>query len=439
MISPLRKDILSVAKLQILFACVGFITQIFFARFLGPTQKGVLDLFLLIPTVLASLIDLGLLSANTYFAGKQLIPIKILHSHSFIWSLLASLILLFLVLFFPSAPQRIFGVLPNNTVMISVILSGPTMYVALWSALMYGIDRAKSVYQYNVVTAIGALILYLAIAFVFDWGLNGFLYATAAIIFVKSIVALTMLNSEKTFAITLDAQALKTSLSYGIALYLGLIINTLHFRLDQFVVNFMQGSADLANYALAVRISEMVWLFDYAIINASIFRVTASSAKESVLITQRITRLIGMGVLTASLLVALVAPVAIPLIFGNDFSPTVPPLILLLPGILAWSLARVLAQFVAYQSGKPWINMKASLYAFILNMFLLFIFIPLWGIAGAAIASSISYFCNFILLARAFKKLSGATLFLTIIPTKEDFALIKSIISEQLTVYARKS
>ena len=439
MTSSLRKDVVSVAKLQILITGIGFLTQVFLARYLGPEQKGVLDFFLLIPMVVASLIDLGLLPANTYFAGKRRVPTEILHSQSILWSLLVTLTLLLLAVAFHAFLQELFPTPRGTFLTLSIVLAGPTLYFSLWSGLMYGADRVQSVYRFNTLSSAATLLLYVAAAYFFRLSLEAFLYLSGGILLLKALVALLVPRTEIPLRISLNASAFRASLGYGIALYLGLMVNTLHFRLDQFFVNSIKGPADLANYALAVRIAEMVWLLDYAIINASVFRITASTVEEATRITQRMARLVGLIVIVASILLSIAAPFAVPLIFGTGFSPAVLPLILLLPGMLAWSLSRVLAQFTAYQSGKPWINTRASAIALVVNTILIIILIPRYGIAGAAVASSVSYFCNYLLVAQAFKRLSGTKLLSILIPTREDILTMKNAVSESFPVYARKS
>lgn len=428
----LGKDIYSVVRLQILFAATGFLTQIFLARHLGPGHKGTLDLFILIPTVVASLIDLGLLSSNTYFAGKRLISNRILHSHTLLWSLISIAVLLMAYFGFRSNLASVFPNLTGTLMLFSVLLAGPMMYIALWSALMYGMDRVRTVYRLNAVMSFLMLVVYVIIGLVFQLDLMAFLYVTTAFVLLKSILALLIIDIERPRSITLDAQALKSSLTYGIALYLGLIVNTLLFRIDQFFVNSMLGPAQLGIYALAVRIAEMVWLLDFVIINASIFRITSADPAESARITQRMTRMIGSMVAGLSLVVALVAPVLVPLLFGKDFSPAVLPLILLVPGVIGWSLARSLAQFIAYQVGKPWLNTQAAVAAFVLNVILNFVFIPMFGVAGASIASSVSYLSNLVLLAFVFRKLSGAKILPTFIPQREDLALLKQLLTDSI-------
>jgi O-antigen/teichoic acid export membrane protein len=432
MTSSLRRDIVSVVKLQILVTAVGLITQIFLARYLGPQQKGVLDLFLLIPTVLVSVIDLGLLSANTYLAGKKIVPTEILHSHSILWSLLASFILLIAAFAFRESLQSLLGNSLGRFLILAIALAGPTLYFSLWSSLMYGVDRVRSVYTFNAITSILALVFYGVVAYTFGLNISAFLYATATVVILKAVAALSIFRFDVPIRLSVDLSAVKTSLGYGVAIYLGLIVNTLHLRLDQFFVNSLKGPADLANYALAVRMAEMLWLLDYAIINASIFRITSSSAEEATHITQRMARLVGSLVFVASFIIALAAPFLIPLVFGIDFAPAAIPLMLLLPGTLAWSLSRVLSQFVAYQSGKPWYNMLAATLGFMLNLVLIIVLIPLWGIRGAAISSTISHIFNLALTIWIFRRLSKSKILPTFIPQKEDFVVLKEMTVQYL-------
>jgi O-antigen/teichoic acid export membrane protein len=439
MTSSLGKDIVGVAKLQVVITGAGFVTQIFLARYLGPERKGVFDLFLLIPTVLSSVIDMGLLSANTYLVGKKIAPGEVLHSHSVLWSILATAILAVAAIIFKPALHSLFGASIDSYLVLSVALAGPTLYFLLWSSLMYGKDRVRLVYQVNALSTILALIVYVVAGYFLNAGISAFLYATAAFVILKAMIGFTAFGLETPFRFSFNAAVLKRSLGYGIAIYLGLIVNNLHFRLDQFFVNYLRGPADLANYALAVRIAEMLWLLDYAIINASIFRITSSTVEEATRITQRMVRLIGSMVFLAAVILCLLAPAAIPLIFGEGFSPAILPLVFLLPGIVAWSISRVLAQFVAYQSGKPWYNMGTATFGFLLNLSLIVFFIPLWGIQGASIASSISYISILLLSVWVFRKLSKANIIRTFIPERQDFALLKTLASEYLFPTRKRS
>ena len=438
MTNQLGRQIVGIAKLQLLTASIGLLTQIYLARLLGPEQKGILDLFVLVPTILASLSDFGLLSANTYFAGKNQISIRILHSHSICWAIVASCFIMGAGVLLQDSISALLKGLVGWNLLVAVVLAGPTMYIALWSSLMYGINRVRTVYLFNIFTGIGALVLYLILGTFLTLSINVFLIATAAFTVTKAIWAFLVTEPESLPILRFDVHSLKRSLGYGIPLYFGLIINVLHFRLSQFFVNWVGGAADLANFALASRMAEILWLMDYAIINASIFRITSTSPEEAAEITGRMGRIVGFMIFLASVGVALAAPFVVPFLFGKAFSPAVMPLIILLPGVLLWSIGRVLAQFIAYQMGKPWLNLRASFTAFAVNVLLMVILVPPFGIVGAAVSTSISFACNYAFLAFAFIRITKMGFSSMLIPTKGDFDLAIRVARDQFGLLATR-
>lgn len=431
MSSPITKALPSLFLWQALSVITGFLTQVVLARALGPHDKGIVDLFLLIPLVTASVLDFGLLSANTFFAGKGTLDLKILHSNTLVWSIGASLLALVVGIGWSSFAGSPFPALHSYQFLLAVLIVLPSLYFSLWSGLMYGSDHAESVYRVTGIVSLISLFAY-GFAIVAGTGLIGILYLSVGLAFLKGIVPLLLTARLLPLQLYLDRIALRQSIRYGIALFVGIAINTLHVRVSQFLVESMLGPAELGFYALAVRIAEMVWLLDFVVINASIFRITSSSLSESAKITQQMTRMIGLMVTALAIGVALASPILLPLVFGSDFSPAVRPLLLLLPGIIAWSLSRSVAQFISYQVGKPWYNTSAAGFAFLVNILASLLLIPALGIEGAALAAVLSYFCNLVILTLIFRKLSNATMISTFIPQREDIKMMKDLLTNTL-------
>ncbi|MDZ7782930.1 MAG: polysaccharide biosynthesis C-terminal domain-containing protein [Halioglobus sp.] len=86
----------------------------------------------------------------------------------------------------------------------------------------------------------------------------------------------------------------------------------------------------------------------------------------------------------------------ITLIFGDAFKEAYVPLLVLLPGIVMASGARVLANDIAAR-GRPELNMYTSVVVVTVNVLGNMLLIPLYGLAGAAIATSIAYALNFMM------------------------------------------
>jgi O-antigen/teichoic acid export membrane protein len=431
MSQSLTRSLPSLFLWQAVSVLTGFLTQIVLARSLGPHDKGILDLFLLIPVVAASVLDVGLLSANTYFAGKGIAPVRQLHSNTLIWSVVAGVVALTVsggLLFFSTS---IFPSLTGFQVVLAAVLVGPTLYASLWTGLMYGADQSLLVYRTTGLVSLISFLVYGA-SLLMNAEIETILFVSFALIILKAIVPLATTAHLTGLHPSLNRAIFNQSVKYGIALYVGLAVNTLHVRISQFLVGSHLGPAELGYFALAVRIAEMVWLLDFVVINASVFRITSSDLNESARITQQMTRMIGLMVITFSIFLGLVAPILIPVVFGAEFSPAVLPLLWLLPGIVGWSLARSVAQFIAYQMGRPWLNTQAASIAFFLNVALNMFLIPPFGISGAAISATVSYMCNFAILTFLFLKLAKVPLASTFLPQIEDVRLLREIVGQSL-------
>ncbi len=82
------------------------------------------------------------------------------------------------------------------------------------------------------------------------------------------------------------------------------------------------------------------------------------------------------------------------------FGPALPALLVLLPGVVALSLAKVVGGYVT-GIGRPEINSYVSFVAFIVNIVANVLLIPRLGIVGASAASLISYSLTSLLLTFA--------------------------------------
>ena len=416
---------------QLLTVGVGMVVQIMLARFLGPHDKGIVDLFLLIPVMLASATDIGLLPANTYFAGKKTIPIHVLHTNSVVWSFVVGIVLTGAAIVVGIFHGSLFASLSRLWFILAVATTLPSLYFSLWTGLMYGGDNADAVYAVGGIVAILSMVAYGAGIFL-HWGLGAFIQITAAVLFLKGVIGWMVFQRRTEGPWEISVTAYKQSLMYGVALFVGILINMLHFRLVQFYVESMLGPAALGQFAIAVRFAEMIWLLDFPIINASLFKLTSSGREDSILLAQTMTRTIGVIIFLAAGAIGLFAPFVIPLLFGDRFAPSVVPLLLLLPGVLGWSLARSLSQFVAYQMGKPWYNTAAAVLVLGFNVVLILVLVPRWGIAGASVASSISYLSMLVILTTIFLRMSGARFWPTFVAQKSDLVLLRKEILNKL-------
>jgi O-antigen/teichoic acid export membrane protein len=92
-----------------------------------------------------------------------------------------------------------------------------------------------------------------------------------------------------------------------------------------------------------------------------------------------------------ALVLGAVAPFAIPLVFGDDFDGAATPLLLLLPGAVAYAPVAILVVYLSVRRGRPRLSLIVSLAAMALTLVSALLLIPRYGGAGAAAASTIGY------------------------------------------------
>ena len=117
----------------------------------------------------------------------------------------------------------------------------------------------------------------------------------------------------------------------------------------------------------------------------------------------------------------------IPLVYGEPFRPSVAALIWILPGIVIFSVANVLAAYIA-GIGKPRLNLLVSSISLVVTIALDLALIPKFNIVGAAIASSVSYTLSAVLLIAFFSRETGASLREILLPTAEDVKMLLSVV-----------
>jgi O-antigen/teichoic acid export membrane protein len=149
-------------------------------------------------------------------------------------------------------------------------------------------------------------------------------------------------------------------------------------------------------------------------------KVSSMEDEDANIITPRMTRHGILLITITSILLALFARLLITFFFGDQFLPSVTPFLILLPGTIALGGTKILASDLAGR-GKPQIGTYAVSITLVFNLILNLLFIPRWGISGAAFASSISYILCSIIVVIAFTKISNISLFDILIIRKKDF------------------
>jgi O-antigen/teichoic acid export membrane protein len=215
-----------------------------------------------------------------------------------------------------------------------------------------------------------------------------------------------------------------SALSLGVRGQLGNVATLFNYRLDVFVVNAFLNTAQVGIYSLGVVISESLWQIPHAAAVALFPRTARTLALGATEFTCAIIRQVLIISCLSGIAIAVVSPIAVPLIFGSRFSGSVSVIWWILPGTVSLSLAKVMSADLAAR-GKPEYSSICSFVALAVTVALDFTLIPRMGIRGAALASSIAYLVHTVLVAIAIKRVLGVNWKLLLMPSYDEWAVYK--------------
>lgn len=147
-------------------------------------------------------------------------------------------------------------------------------------------------------------------------------------------------------------------------------------------------------YAAATALAQVLWLLpsaasEIAFAEAAKGGHSSSAAHFRMLTSGYLWTVAGVSTVGALLLWPL-SYFLVPVVLGQEFAGAVTPLLLLLPGVVAFSIAQVGGNVIA-GSGRMRLNLISSTASALVTVVSGLVLIPRWGSEGAAITSSMSY------------------------------------------------
>lgn len=198
------------------------------------------------------------------------------------------------------------------------------------------------------------------------------------------------------------------------------------YRLDVFVVNYFLGPAQVGLYTLGVVIAESLWQVSSAVAVTLFPRTARTADQQSEQFTCAVTRQVFLLMVLMGIALAVLSPVAIPLVFGARFRPSVPVIRWILPGIVALAVGKVMAADLTAR-GMAKFNVAIAFLSGTVAVSLDFALIPHIGIKGAALASSITYVLQAFLTAYTLKRFLKATWKSLLVPTSAEIVSYRNL------------
>lgn len=438
---PFSIDTLGTLIASIFASILSVPISIILARFLGPEGKGVVTLVLLVLGQLTTILTLGVEIALVYYAGRLRWKIEKLGNAAIgLGILLGGIGILFGIAIFTFALHNF---IPRNLLLILVLMTSMIPMALMTSFLRSLIRVTGRVIEEGCLGVIAILLnlMIISAAFVAGLSLKGVLMAFWLGSILLTILVLWLGIYWRLFEVRsgFSSPLWKPLINYGVKLHIGSIFQSLNYRFDMFLVAFFLGSASVGWYSVSVAMAEWLWLLP-GVLGAALMQRVATTHEEQVnAIIGPINRLTSGILLIGTFFLGCLGKWIIRLFYGEAFAPSFLPFLLLLPGIWAMGLWKNFMNDLAVR-GYPASKSYTSGIALVLTLGLDILLIPLWGLEGAALASSVAYISALGIALRYYCRITGFPPSDLLIIRRSDITQLKTMLSKGLAyLYAESA
>ncbi len=362
------------------------------ARILPPAQRGEFAALQALTGLAAVVGNLAISGSIVYHVGKRMFPASRASGAAVIWAFIsggiATAVLIPVALLLRS---RLLPGISGSLLALAVVLAIPMLVREYSGGVMIALSRPQRYLLTHAVQPFGTIVFLAIFAIAGATTFSHVVSAWAIAILGAGALAVVM-----SFSVAhgphAPTRAMVVELGrFGARTYVAVLTRFLNLRLDQFLVLALASAATLGQYAVAVNVGELLIQVSATMLWALSGTISASGREESGPIVAQYCRWALIVVLVAAAAVAVVAPIAIPLLFGARYRPAIASVWLLLPGMVCYGPALIITEYFVVQRGRPGKAAAIAGSSLVVSVILNFPLVPALGAAGASIASSISY------------------------------------------------
>lgn len=397
----------------------GLGVQACLAWFLLPEGRGQYAACILFATVLTLTCALGQEMANVYFIGSKRIGISEAMSQSLIIGVAGSAIAcaigyaltLTTLPFLDKAPVELFR--------LSLICIPATLFYLYLSRIFLGMS---AITMFAVIAAAPRVIALLGLvvvrAFHLDVQSAIVIHACSEGAVALAAAMLLVLRHGARFNLPSFAQLL-SSLGYGVRFHVGKLASMANVQMGSIVLAFSPvAAAELGLFAAASAIASRLWIIAETLQTALLPRTTADPDGRREAVAECVRLCLVVTAAAAAIGLVFSRPI-IGLVLSPRFLPVIAAFQILLPGVVIRVVPKILAAYFA-GIGRPGITSTAVATSVCLNVFLVCMLLPVWGLPGAALAMTVSYTVEALIICLAFRHVSGLPVGRLILVTPAD-------------------
>lgn len=382
-------DIVTTFGTKIIFLGGSFIISVLLARLLGPEGKGIITALFVVPNIVISIADLGIRQSSAYLIGKKIYKVQdVISSSMLLWVITSFLSVTIVLIYYISSYSTDYSWV---LIIIGLAIIPVKILVAYYNGILQGQLKIGNINIKVLLSFIVNLIGVILLVGILDLGVNGAALVTMFVALASSIYFIFILRKTAKINIKYIKPIPQEMFKKGITFAVALFILQLNYKIDIVILENMVSAAEVGVYSVGAHLAELIWQLPAAI-SVVLFAKSANSKSDSEasLRSARLLRLSLAALFVVVLVFGIVSNYFVTFIYGAEYQEAAGVINILLPGVLMIVISKILHPSLAAR-GYPLYGLAVFIAPLFINVVLNFILIPVYGINGAAMASTISY------------------------------------------------
>jgi O-antigen/teichoic acid export membrane protein/ubiquinone/menaquinone biosynthesis C-methylase UbiE len=364
----------------------GVVTLTLTTRLLGPEGRGQYAMVMTALALVLQFSNFGLHSSAVYHLSRQPKLREQVTGLLFWFSLVVVGLLAFLAYVLSSRIPTLLQSVPLSLLGIALFTAPPAMFLLLGSNAFLALGSATRFNALDLGTKLMGLV---SVILLLWWPLSAVFVSYASLHYLlAACVFIGLIGFRSPMFPTLSL--VMNVFGYGVRAFLAAFFMFLVLRADLFLVNSLLSTADAGQYSVAVQVAEILTLAAASVGVILFPRLSAMEPTQRWQSAKQMTKITAILLGIVTVILAIMSQHIFVAWFGIAFLPAVGALLWLLPGLWCLGVNTILYQHLA-ASGMPWFVVGATFVGASVNILLNLRFIPIFGIAGAAGTSSLSY------------------------------------------------
>lgn len=405
---------------KIVIVAFGLLYQAILARYLGAELKGNVAYISSITAVASIISTLGLNQLYPSYRKSSKDPTNAKNQFMSIVIFLFGICVCIAVFFFVIMNER------NRDLAVAILITPIFGYSSISGMVCLVENPNKRNGMLSIISIIE--VIYVMILFLFTK--RNYYWAVTAIVFSEIIKSFYFTYAQKITASKkyLNMKLIRKLFRQGIWLMIALLINNLNYKIDVLMLKGYQSVtlADIGVYSIGISIAEKAMLIPDAVKEILLSRLSKGADENEVCRTMRLC--FPISVLTGFLL-SLIAIPGTAFLFGKEYAGAVNITIISVTGVSFMVFMKMVDMYNTARL-KQKITVILLSISVIVNIVCNMIFIPAFGITGAAIATSLGHLICSICFLIYFVRQTGISARKAVLIQKEDYRMLINLIKK---------